>query len=108
MFTTPFAFMAAPAGGGFTPADISDLVGWWDAADNVTLSGSDVIAWGDKSIGGMGSFTKQAGTNYTYYSSGFGTNSLPYITTKTASYYQTANDWSATYAYTVFIVGQVD
>jgi len=107
MFSTPFTFMAAPAGGGFTPADISDLVGWWDAGDNVTLSGSDVTAWGDKSTGGMGSFTKQSGTDYVYYASGFGTNSLPYIKTKTATYYQSANDWSSTSSATVFVIGQV-
>lgn len=87
----------------FSPTDISNLVGWWDAAQGVTLSGSDVTAWADQSVT-TGTFTKQTGTNYTYNSSGFGVNSRPYIRTKGATYYQTSSDWPSTSTSTVYIV----
>lgn len=103
MFTTPFSFMAAPAGGGFTPADISNLVGWWDAGQGVSLSGTDVTSWVDQS-NTSGTFTKQAGSNYTYNSSGFGVNSKPYIRTKFGAYYQTSSDWPSTSASTIYVV----
>lgn len=47
----------------FAPSDISGLSLWFDAADTgtLTLSGSDVITWGDKSI---------IGNNYTQSNSG--------------------------------------
>jgi hypothetical protein len=46
--------MYQPISTGFTPASLSDLVLWLDAddADTVTLSGSKVTAWGDKSGNG--------------------------------------------------------
>jgi len=90
-------------GGGFTPADISDLVGWWDAEQGVTLSGTDVTSWVDQS-NTAGDFTKSTGTNYTYNSSGFGVNSKPYIRTESATYYQTSSDWPSTSASTVYII----
>lgn len=105
MFTKNFFFnnvsgtVAAP----FSPADISNLVGWWDAGNGVTFSGSDVTAWADQSVT-TGTFTKQTGTNYTYNSSGFGVNSKPYIRTKAATYYQTSSDWPSTSTSTVYIV----
>lgn len=40
-----------PLATGFNPTSISTLVGWWDASDatTITLNGSDVSEWRDKS-----------------------------------------------------------
>jgi hypothetical protein len=47
MFTTPFAFMAAPAGGGWTPADLPGIENWFKSDVGITLNGSTVSAWQD-------------------------------------------------------------
>ena len=54
---------------GFTPTGISSCMLWLDAADatTVTLSGSNVTQWNDKS-GNLNHFTTLAGTSPTYSS----------------------------------------
>ena len=53
-------------GGTFTPTIIGNLALWLDAADatSVTLSGSDITAWADKSGGGNNSTLKLGGLTY--------------------------------------------
>lgn len=50
--------VGAAGGGGrlWTPADISDLVAWWDADSGVTLTDGAVSAWASKI--GTGTFTQ--------------------------------------------------
>jgi len=36
--------------GTFNPLSLSNIVGWWDAAQGVMLNGSDVSQWNDQSI----------------------------------------------------------
>ena len=47
----------------FTPADLSGLVGWFDAADaaSFTLLGSEVVTWADKSLNGYHCTTPETG-----------------------------------------------
>lgn len=63
MFTTPFAFMAAPAGGGFSPIDIPDLVRWWDSTVGVATSGGYVTTWTDQIVSAVATATSS--TNFT-------------------------------------------
>ena len=64
MFTTPFAFMAAPAGGGWTPADLPGVYLWLDAADGITTSGGLVTDWTDKIS--SKTFTSSTTDKFTY------------------------------------------
>lgn len=51
MIITPRQFYEeVGGGGGFDPASISTLVGWWDSDDisTLTLNGTDVTGWTDK------------------------------------------------------------
>ena len=46
MFSTPFSFLAAPAGGGgWAPSDLPNLYDWWNPSTGVSLSGSNVLTW---------------------------------------------------------------
>jgi len=47
MFTTPFSFLAAPAGGGWTPLNLPGIENWFKSDTGITLNGSTVSAWQD-------------------------------------------------------------
>ena len=70
----------------FQPTDIPSCILWLDAADNstITLSGSSVTAWTDKSGYGGALSTSSGSSYYSTYSSN-GLNGLPTITTGSAS-----------------------
>lgn len=89
----------------FSPADISDLVGWFDVSQSVTLTGTNVDSIEDLSSS-MGDLLFERGTKATYYPSGFTANNLPYIrgANNTTSRYETLSNWSATTASTIYII----
>jgi hypothetical protein len=70
--------------GGFDPDSISGLVGWWDASDTstLTLSGSNVTAWADKSDAGY-DLTNVAGTNPTSGATVNGLNAVNFSSSNT-------------------------
>jgi hypothetical protein len=100
--------MNPPAASGFNPKSISGLVGWYDASDasTLTLSGSNVTAWADKSDAGY-DLTNVGGTNPT---SGATVNGLNAVTFTATTQLFGANDdplnWVAADAksHTVFFV----
>lgn len=47
MFTTPFTFLAAPAGGSWTPLNLPGIENWFKSDTGITLNGSTVSAWQD-------------------------------------------------------------
>ena len=102
---TPFAFVksAAAPTTPFSPTDISNLVGWWDAGTGVSVTGNAVNSWQDLSST-TGDFSYTTGTKATYYTSSFGTNSKPYIHGVNGGKYTSTSNWPATSASTVFIV----
>ena len=87
----------------FTPASISDLVGWFDAGQGVTTTLGKVNTWDDLS-NTMGDFTYSTGTKADYNSSGFGTNNLSYIHGYNGGTYITTSNWPTTTASTVYII----
>jgi hypothetical protein len=60
-----------PTASGFNPKTISGLVGWWDANDasTITLNGSNVSQWNDKSISGFHVSQATAGNQPAYVTS---------------------------------------
>jgi len=79
MFTTPFTYMAAPAGGGsWTPADLPGIENWFKADTEIILSGSNVSAWGDSLT--SKSVTQPGSSNQpTFTSSNSNFNNLPTV-----------------------------
>lgn len=96
---------AFPAGSApFSPADISDLVGWWDAGQGVNTTGSNVNSWDDLS-NTIGDFNYNFGNKAVLYNNGFGPNNLPYIKGEVnGSAYTTASNWPSTSTSTFYIV----
>lgn len=63
-----------PRATGFNPKSIANLTGWWDAADtaSITLNGSTVSEWRDKSGGGRHMTQGTAANQPTYVLSDIG------------------------------------
>lgn len=63
------------ASGAFNPKSISNLTGWWDAADTttITLNSTTVSEWRDKGAGGYHMAQATAANQPTYAASIFGT-----------------------------------
>ena len=80
MFSTAFTYMAAPASGSnlWTPAQISTIF-WVDADDisTITLNGSNVSQWNDKSGNGNNAVQATPAKQPAYSSTGF--NSKPSV-----------------------------
>ena len=59
------------AAGGFSPKNVPGLIGWWDAADSstITLNGSTVSQWNDKSTSGFNVSQATAANQPSYVSS---------------------------------------
>ena len=92
----------------FSPSSVPDMIGWWKSDAGVSTTGAnEVTTWADQ-VSVIGNLTLNNGLRATYYSSGFGTNSTPYIRSNaTNCRYNSANNWDAS-ANTMFIIGQID
>jgi hypothetical protein len=86
----------------FTPTKISDLVGWYDAAD-VTLSGSNVTSW-QNLVNTMGNLTSTGSSQATWSATGFGTNSKPYVRALSGGRYVSGINWPSTSASSVYFI----
>lgn len=92
--THPFKLLR-PFGRPFSPLDVSGCALWLDAADQstVTLSGTNVTQWNDKS--GAGTNATAGTSTYPVYQSTGGPNSMPIITLRGSNdYFTVSNNFS--------------
>jgi hypothetical protein len=77
-YSQSWLFVPTPTSS-FTPASLSGLVLWLDSTDSskITLSGSSVTSWTDKSSSGY--VLNSSGSNVIYHTSGLGTSNAAYL-----------------------------
>lgn len=87
----------------FNPSQIANLIGWYDASQNVDVTGSDVNYWDDLT-NIMGNLNYAFGTKAVYYTNGFGVNNMPYIQGSNSSQYLSPNSLDSTTEATIYVI----
>jgi len=98
--------------GRFSPELIPAPTAWFDAAENITLNGSNVNIWGDKSGNGLDLVQSTTSAQPPYNSSNTALNNLPSVDCDNEDSMETADsallDLTTTGGFTAYYVGKID
>lgn len=98
--------------GRFSGKLIPDPTAWFDAAENITLNGSNVSVWGDKSGNGLDMVQSTASAQPPYNSSNTDLNNLPSVDCNNDDSMETSDssllDLTNTGGFTAYCVGKLD
>ena len=95
-----------------SPELIPSPTAWFDAAENITLNGSNVSVWGDKSGNGLDLTQSTTSAQPPYNSSNPNVNNLPTVDCNNDDSMETADssllDLTSTGGFTAYLVGSLD